>query len=104
MQKSTIPVLFCTQNARNAEGGVTDATPGRRPGGRTLLPMALPENRRSTLDRADDALLIVVAVIAVVAFFGIVHWIVGTVLFVARIAIATVVVVAIVRFLNRDKH
>lgn len=51
----------------------------------------------STLSKLDDALLVVLGVVAVLAVFAIVGWIVHAVFFLVKVAIAAVVFGLIVR-------
>jgi hypothetical protein len=56
------------------------------------------ERRRSTLDRLDDALLVVVALVGVVIAFTVIGWLVHTVVFFLKLALLAVFVGLIARF------
>ena len=55
------------------------------------------ERRRSALDRLDDGLLVIVALVGVVVLFAVVGWIIHTVLFFVKVAIVAVFIGLIVR-------
>jgi hypothetical protein len=62
--------------------------------------MLEPRNRRrSTLDRLDDGLLVVVAVVGVLLLLQVVSWAIGTILFVVKLAIVAVVVGLVLRLI-----
>jgi hypothetical protein len=60
-----------------------------------------PERRRSTLDRLDDGLLLVAALVGVVVLFAVIGWVVNTVVFFVKLALVAVFVGLIVRFFAR---
>jgi len=60
--------------------------------------MLEPSNRRrSTLDRLDDGLLVVVAIVGVFLLLQVLSWVVGTILLVVKLAVVAVVVAVIMR-------
>jgi hypothetical protein len=59
------------------------------------------ERRRSALDRLDDGLLVVVALVGVVVAFMVVGWIVDTVVFFVKLALVAVFIGLIARFVLR---
>ena len=62
--------------------------------------MLEPRNRRrSTLDRLDDGLLVVVAIVGVFLLLQVVSWAVGTILFAVKLAIVAVVVGLVLRLI-----
>ena len=61
------------------------------------------ERRRSALDRLDDALLVVVALVGVVILFSVVGWVVHTVVFFVKLALVAVFVGLIVRLVARRR-
>ncbi|HMC41881.1 MAG TPA: hypothetical protein VKI20_02645 [Acidimicrobiales bacterium] len=62
--------------------------------------MLEPRNRRrSTLDRLDDGLLVVAGIVGVLLVLQVVSWVVGTVLFVIKLAVVAAVVFVILRVL-----
>src|SRR5207244_5759572 len=68
----------------------------RAEGGRMLEPR---NRRRSTLDRLDDGLLVVAGIVGVLLVLQVVSWVVGTVLFVIKLAVVAAVVFVILRVL-----
>ena len=60
--------------------------------------MAIERHRRGTLSRLDDALLLVVGVVAVLAVLSVVGFVVHAVMFFVKVAIAAVLFGLIVRF------
>ena len=61
------------------------------------------ERRRSALDRLDDGLLVIVALVGVVILFAVVGWVIHTVLFFVKLAIIAVFVGLIVRVVARRR-
>jgi len=61
------------------------------------------EPRRSALDRLDDGLLVVAALVAVVVLFAVIGWIVNTIVFFVKLALVVVFVGLILRFLTRRR-
>ena len=61
------------------------------------------ERRRSALDRLDDALLVVVALVGVVILFSVVGWVVHTVVFFVKLALVAVFIGLIVRLVARRR-
>jgi hypothetical protein len=61
------------------------------------------ERRRSALDRLDDGLLVVAALVGVVVLFAIIGWIVNTIVFFLKLALLAVFVGLIVRFIARRR-
>ena len=61
------------------------------------------EPRRSVLDRLDDGLLVVAALVAVVVLFAVIGWIVNTIVFFVKLALVVVFVGLILRFLTRKR-
>ena len=61
------------------------------------------ERRRSVLDRLDDALLVVVALVGVVILFAVVGWAVNTVVFFVKVALVAVFIGLIVRLVSRRR-
>jgi hypothetical protein len=59
------------------------------------------ERRRSVLDRLDDGLLVVVALVGVVVAFMVVGWIVDTIVFFVKLALVAVFIGLIARFVMR---
>jgi F0F1-type ATP synthase assembly protein I len=59
------------------------------------------ERRRSTLDRLDDALLVVVALVGVVLVFSVIGWLVDTLVFFVKLALVAVFIGLIARFVMR---
>jgi hypothetical protein len=59
------------------------------------------ERRRSALDRLDDGLLVVAALVGVVVLFVVIGWIVNTVVFFLKLALVAVFIGIIVRFMTR---
>jgi Flp pilus assembly protein TadB len=57
------------------------------------------QRRRSTLSRMDDALLVVVGIVVVMAVLSVVGLIVHAVLFFVKVAVAAVLFGLIVRFM-----
>jgi hypothetical protein len=60
--------------------------------------MAIERHRRGTLSRLDDALLLVVGVVVVLAVLSVVGFVVHAVMFFVKVAIAAVLFGLIVRF------
>ena len=61
------------------------------------------EPRRSALDRLDDGLLVVAALVGVVVLFAVVGWIVSTIVFFVKLALVVVFIGLIVRFFTRRR-
>jgi len=61
------------------------------------------ERRRSALDRLDDALLVIVALVGVVILFAVVGWVIHAVLFVVKVALVAVFIGLIVRLVARRR-
>jgi energy-coupling factor transporter transmembrane protein EcfT len=61
------------------------------------------ERRRSVVDRLDDALLVVVALVGVVVLFSVVGWVVNTVVFFVKVALVAVFIGLIVRLVARRR-
>jgi hypothetical protein len=61
------------------------------------------ERRRSTLDRLDDGLLVIVALVGVVVLFSVVGWVVHTVVFFVKVALVAVFIGLIVRVVARHR-
>jgi hypothetical protein len=61
------------------------------------------ERRRSALDRLDDGLLVVAALVGVVVLFAVIGWIVNTVVFFLKLALIAVFIGIIVRFISRRR-
>ena len=61
------------------------------------------EPRRSALDRLDDGLLVVAALVGVVVLFAVIGWIVNTIVFFVKLALVVVFVGLILRFLTRKR-
>lgn len=59
--------------------------------------MPLERRTRSTLSRLDDILLIGLGVVAAVAVFWMIGWVVSAVLFLVKVAVAAVVFGLVVR-------
>jgi hypothetical protein len=59
------------------------------------------ERRRSALDRLDDGLLVVVALVGVILLFTVIGWLVNTVVFFVKLALVAVFIGLIVRFVAR---
>jgi hypothetical protein len=59
------------------------------------------ERRRSTLDRLDDVLLVVVALVGVVLVFSVIGWLVDTLVFFVKLALVAVFIGLIARFVMR---
>jgi hypothetical protein len=61
------------------------------------------ERRRSALDRLDDGLLVIVALVGAVILFAVVGWVIHTVLFFVKVAIVAVFIGLIVRLVARRR-
>jgi len=61
------------------------------------------ERRRSALDRLDDGLLVVAALVGLVILFAVVGWVVHTVLFFVKVAIVAAFIGLIVRLVARNR-
>jgi hypothetical protein len=61
------------------------------------------ERRRSVLDRLDDGLLVIVALVGVVILFSVVGWVIHTVLFFVKVALVAVFIGLIVRLVARRR-
>jgi hypothetical protein len=61
------------------------------------------ERRRSALDRLDDGLLVVAALVGVIVVFAVIGWIVSTIVFFVKLALLAVFVGLIVRFMIRRR-
>ena len=59
------------------------------------------ERRRSALDRLDDGLLVVVALVGVILVFTVIGWLVNTVVFFVKLALVAVFIGLIARFVAR---
>jgi energy-coupling factor transporter transmembrane protein EcfT len=59
------------------------------------------ERRRSALDRLDDGLLVVVALVGVILLFTVIGWLVNTVVFFVKLALVAVFIGLIARFVAR---
>jgi len=55
------------------------------------------ERRRSMLDRLDDGLLVIVALVGVVILFSVVGWVIHTVVFFVKLGLVAVFIGLIVR-------
>lgn len=65
--------------------------------------MSSLERRRSALDRLDDGLLVVAALVGLVILFAVVGWVVHTVLFFVKVAIVAAFIGLIVRLVARNR-
>ena len=61
------------------------------------------ERRRSALDRLDDGLLVVAALVGVILVFAVIGWIVSTVMFFVKLAVVALFVGLIVRLVVRRR-
>ena len=61
------------------------------------------ERRRSALDRLDDGLLVIVALVGVVILFSVVGWVIHTVVFFVKLALVAVFIGLIVRLVARHR-
>jgi len=61
------------------------------------------ERRRSALDRLDDGLLVIVALVGVVILFSVVGWVIHTVVFFVKLALVAVFIGLIVRLVARNR-
>ena len=61
------------------------------------------ERRRSVLDRLDDGLLVIVALVGVVILFSVVGWVIHTVVFFVKLALVAVFIGLIVRLVARNR-
>jgi hypothetical protein len=59
------------------------------------------ERRRSALDRLDDGLLVVAALVGIVVLFAVIGWIVHTVVFFVKLALVAAFIGLVVRFFAR---
>jgi hypothetical protein len=59
---------------------------------------------RSTLDRLDDALLIVVAVVAALVVLKVVSAVVGTILFFVKLGVVVLLIAGAVALVNRARR
>ena len=67
------------------------------------LPVSSLERRRSALDRLDDGLLVIVALVGVVILFSVVGWVIHTVVFFVKLALVAVFIGLIVRLVARRR-
>jgi hypothetical protein len=65
--------------------------------------MKLARRNSSALDTADTVLAVVVGVVVVMALFGIVSWLIGTFLFLVKVAFVGVIVAGCVALYSRLK-
>ena len=63
--------------------------------------MSSLERRRSTLDRLDDGLLVVAALVGVVLVFSVIGWLVDTLVFFVKLALVAVFIGLVARFVMR---
>lgn len=66
--------------------------------------MELERRRSSGLDRLDDALLIVVAVVGALFALKVLGWIIGTVLFVIKVAVVAAIAFVALRIVSRRQR
>jgi fatty acid desaturase len=71
----------------------------------SLVTGNLPEPRRSrsTLSKLDDVLLVVVVGVVALAVLGFVSWVVGTILFLVRVAVVLAVGAVVVGWVLRRR-
>lgn len=61
------------------------------------------ERRRGALDVADTALAVVVGVLAIMAVLWVLSWIVGTVVFLFKLAVLGVIVAGVIALVNKAR-
>ncbi|MEA3019771.1 MAG: hypothetical protein QOI47_1295 [Actinomycetota bacterium] len=61
------------------------------------------ERRRGSLDTADTVLAVVVGVLAVMAALWVVSWVIGTFLFLIKLAVVGLVIAGVVALFQRFK-
>jgi Flp pilus assembly protein TadB len=66
--------------------------------------MELERRRSSGLDRLDDALLVVVAVVGALFALKVVGWVIGTVLFVVKVAVVAAIAFVALRVVSRRQR
>lgn len=65
--------------------------------------MKLERRRSSALNTADTALAVVVGVIAIMALFAVVSWLIGTFLFIVKLAVVGLIIAAVVALVSKLK-
>ena len=65
--------------------------------------MKLARRGGSALDIADTALAVVVGVIAIMAVFWVLSWIIGTVMFLIKVAVVGLVIAGVVTLVSKLK-
>ena len=61
------------------------------------------ERRRSTLDRLDDGLLVIAALVGVVLVFTVIGWLIHAVLFFVKLAVIALFIGLVVRLAARRR-
>ena len=64
----------------------------------------VPRRKSGTLAKLDDALLVVVGIVAVLVVLKVIGFIAGTIFFFVKVAVAAAVVVIALRLLTRSRR
>lgn len=65
--------------------------------------MKLERRRSSALNTADTVLAVVVGVIAIMALFAVVSWLIGTFLFIVKLAVVGLIIAGVVALVSKLK-
>lgn len=65
--------------------------------------MKLERRRSSALNTADTVLAVVVGVIAIMALFAVVSWLIGTFLFVVKLAVVGLIIAGVIALVRKLK-
>ena len=65
--------------------------------------MKLERRRHSTLDTADTVLAVVVGVVVLFALFAVVSWVIGTFLFLIKIAVVGLIIAGVIALVSKFK-